>query len=79
MTLFYKELVAKRVPYFTLTQEVVVMLAIIMGERPTDLNGAEWNKHVETLWGICERCWRKNPSERPTIAELSDELVCRIS
>jgi serine/threonine protein kinase len=72
---YIQELIARNVPFFNLTHEPVVMMAIIHGERPTDLNGVQWNEGVELLWGICERCWFINPAERPQISNILEELV----
>ncbi|CCO36475.1 hypothetical protein BN14_10611 [Rhizoctonia solani AG-1 IB] len=53
-----------------------VVTMMILGERPNRPNdhipsGNEW---ADLTWDLLMRCWNQNPTERPTAAEVRDEL-----
>ena len=27
------------------------------------------------MWSICQKCWRKNPNERPSMREILEEML----
>ena len=50
--------------------EVHVMMAIISGELPARPE----NAGIDELWSVCERCWQKNPADRPMMKTIVERL-----
>lgn len=74
------ELFERKVPFHKITNKEVES-KIKSGERPMispkfkDLNKPpNGNRHYTLLVKIAEACWKHNPSERPTFAELKEKL-----
>ena len=50
--------------------EVHVMMAIISGELPARPE----NAGIDELWSVCERCWQRNPADRPMMKTVVERL-----
>ena len=48
--------------------------AIMKGDRPQKLQGAEDLGFTEGLWGITERCWLVKASEQPDAKDILFQL-----
>ncbi|KAJ7586416.1 kinase-like domain-containing protein, partial [Mycena floridula] len=51
--------------------EMAIMIKVLHGERPTRPASSELN---DTVWNCMEDCWKHNPDERPTAAEIVQRL-----
>ena len=49
-----------------------VVLAIVGGKLPTRPNGL--SSELDTLWELCQICWKANPAERPSAVEIEEFL-----
>lgn len=65
-------------PFHTLKHNNKVIEAITGGitpERPSE--GEERVRDFDFLWKLCEQCWARNPTDRPTMEKNLDRLeVC---
>ena len=57
-------------PPFSRFKEYVVVRKILDGERPERPQGAQGAWFTDGIWGVLERCWKPQPSER-----ISAEIV----
>lgn len=51
---------------FARTKPPVVILKVMEGERPEKPQGEEGRLFTEDIWSVLERCWRPEPSDRPS-------------
>ena len=54
-------------PFHDRTDTAAVVTVITTDERPSRPGHQQLS---DQLWEMIERCWRKNPSERPAIREV---------
>lgn len=55
--------------------EVQVMFTIVSGEHPLFPEGYKsWDDSRQSLWDLCTRCWEHEPRNRPTMAEVADDI-----
>ena len=62
------------IPFAHIISDMVVMLAIIKGEKPKpppDIIAASSQR--QHLWKICSQCWNANATKRPSMREI---VVC---
>lgn len=64
------EILAGNVPFVTINKSVDVKKKVLEGLRPP----LSFDQCPEKLKKLIERCWDKNPSRRPTFAEICAEL-----
>ncbi|EJD54190.1 kinase-like protein [Auricularia subglabra TFB-10046 SS5] len=57
-------------PWPTIEHDVALIIKIIDGEVPPRQNGLL----NDALWGICERCWRRDPHTRPPVGRIHELL-----
>jgi len=51
------------------------MLAIASGQLPAEPEGIKARQILDQrLWELCNRCWRKYPSLRPSMRELLEDI-----
>ncbi|KLO08492.1 hypothetical protein SCHPADRAFT_944406 [Schizopora paradoxa] len=67
------ELLTKTVPFDYLKHNIHVVLAITSNRLPSQPTSLD-DKDGQLLWSLCERCWSKNPRDRPDIAWISTHL-----
>ncbi|TDL16901.1 kinase-like protein [Rickenella mellea] len=76
MTTF--EILSRQVPYAQHKYEGPIMLAIVNGELPhapiqtRNSKSQTWRQGL--LWRLCKRCWKRVPTERPSMYELLEEI-----
>jgi len=52
-----------------------VIFAIASGQLPVEPEGINVRQILDQrLWELCNRCWRKNPSLRPSMKELLEVI-----
>ncbi|KLO11196.1 kinase-like protein [Schizopora paradoxa] len=66
------ELLSWKKPYYTQTQDTLVVIAINNGARPTKPEEGSSSAVFDHLWSLAQICWHTDPSARPhTISLLS--------
>ncbi|KAF9644609.1 kinase-like protein [Thelephora ganbajun] len=61
------EIFSGRVPFYDRTDTAAVVTVITTDERPSR---PAHQQLFDQLWEMMETCWRKDPSQRPTIVEV---------
>jgi len=51
---------------FGLTRTSVVIWKVLEGHRPEKPQGNDGKLFVDPIWGALERCWKPQPSDRPS-------------
>lgn len=71
-----QELLSCQKPYYDTTNELHVLNVIVLGDKPKfpGVFHASWEPYKDMLLEICQRCWVDNPSERPSIEKLCDDV-----
>ena len=59
------------VPYHHAHSDVLVMVRIVSGELPDHMH---YKAVPQCVWDILLRCWAKDPTKRPTMDELKNDL-----
>ena len=65
-------------PFHEFTNEIHVLMAIAAGKLPVKPE-RPGNMKLDTLWSVWERCWARNPADRPTMGDVLDELLYDVS
>ncbi|KAJ7139295.1 kinase-like domain-containing protein [Mycena epipterygia] len=65
------EILTGTVPFFDLAQEMAVAINVIDGHRPSRPETVSW----DNLWVLIEDCWKQEPDQRPTMAEILQRLT----
>ena len=60
------EVLSGRAP-FSRRHDLVIIGAIIKGERPRRPRGEEGTWFSDCIWSVLERCWEPSPGDRPSI------------
>ena len=60
------EVLSGQVP-FAQYRKYAVVAKVLKGERPKRPQGVRGNWFTDDVWGILERCWTPEPSDRPRI------------
>ncbi|KAI5119294.1 hypothetical protein M0805_008209 [Coniferiporia weirii] len=69
------ETLTETVPYSRIPRDVQVLIRIVQGELPTrPQSRGEWPPYKETLWELCESCWDKVPTKRPSVSDIVSKL-----
>lgn len=68
-----QELLTKSVPYSDMG-EYQVILHIAKGDSPLPENIDQSPAIERDLWSVCQECWIKEPSMRPTMMEIMSKL-----
>jgi len=63
------EVLSGRIP-FSRHHDLVVIVAIVKGERPGRPRGEEGMWFTDGVWSAIERCWKADPGDRPTIKDV---------
>lgn len=69
-----QELFTGKRPFFHLTQDLQVTLAIVNGQIPSPPQSLE-AMDDRLLWGICQLCWDPSPSGRPCMQLILNGLT----
>ncbi|EJD00428.1 kinase-like protein [Fomitiporia mediterranea MF3/22] len=67
------ELLSGRKPYYDCDNVIPIISQGTKPKFPGVLHEV-WTVYVDTLWRVCNNCWRIKPSERPTVQNLIDEI-----
>ena len=67
------EVLSGRVP-FSRHHGPAIIGAIIKGERPGRPRGERGTWFTDGIWGTLERCWKPDPSDRPSIEDVLQHL-----
>ena len=66
------EVLSGRTP-FAPTRGPVVVCKVLEGERPERPQGDEGKPFTDVMWSVLERCWKPQPSDRPSAKTV---LLC---
>jgi len=61
------EVLSGSVPFVRYRESAVVKFKVLRGERPERPQGVEGDWFTDEVWSILERCWKHEPSDRPSI------------
>ena len=67
------EVLSGRAP-FSRRHDLVIIGAIIKGERPRRPRGEEGMWFTDGIWNVLERCWEPSPGDRPNIEVVLEVL-----
>lgn len=73
---FPVQILTGRLPFYNCPSDYQVMLNIGTGVIPARKDYPELPEDNK-FWDILESCWKPDPEERPTMAELKD-LICEL-
>jgi hypothetical protein len=62
----------QKVPYWKIEDGNQVKDLVTSGKGPSEIKQPE--KCSNQIWGITEKCWLQNPSDRPTFLQLLQKL-----
>ncbi|KAG6827695.1 hypothetical protein H0H93_015420, partial [Arthromyces matolae] len=72
------EIFAGQVPFTHITRNSTVIYKVLSGERPSrpTSNSLSWNVWglTEGIWSMMELCWNADPTKRPTIEAVIEQL-----
>jgi len=71
MTIY--EVLSVQVPFAQYNRAILVLRDVLDDKRPSRPEGTQREWFTDELWEMLERCWRRQPSDRPS---LSDILEC---
>ncbi|KIO21280.1 hypothetical protein M407DRAFT_245524 [Tulasnella calospora MUT 4182] len=71
--MFILEVMTNKPPFFKISREAMVLVAITNGDVPATEDYPELPT-VDPLWDIMRECWAQEPTERPTMVEVLDKL-----
>jgi len=60
------EVLSGSIPFARYSKYVTIS-RVLRGERPERPQGVEGNCFTDEVWSITERCWKHQPSDRPSI------------
>lgn len=60
------EVLSGRIPFYQFSSSAAIS-KVSRGERPERPQGAEGRWFTGEVWDILERCWKPDPSDRPSI------------
>ena len=70
----YHQVLCGEVPYWEITNEAGVMLAITRGDRPQKPEAMENLGFTNQLWELVEQCWSADTSARPDVRTILSHL-----
>jgi len=65
-----KQVLCGKAPYEDLASPAMVVVEVAKGTRPKKPEDAASFGFTDELWGILERCWLADGSERPTLGAV---------
>lgn len=65
-----------RVPFYNYTNDIWITVAISQGRTPARKDYPELPEDNK-FWEVLEGCWRADPSERPSMAQLAPAICKR--
>ncbi|KAF9642812.1 kinase-like protein [Thelephora ganbajun] len=68
------EVLSGQVPFTRDCSDLMVMKKVIEGEHPGGPSGAEGAWFTDGLWGMLERCWSAQPTDRLAIEAVLEHL-----
>ena len=71
---FTQEIISQKLPFYHL-EEFSVLAEILVGNLPKRPTVWIISRTVNRLWGVCLRCWAKDPADRPTATQIVQTLV----
>lgn len=75
--LLYNQVMSRRNPYYHISSTIEILRAILQGELPIRPEGddvLEVDKIDDDMWGLMNRCWAREPGDRPTADQIVEEL-----
>ena len=67
------EVLSGQVPFYQRNGPAVI-LKVLGGEQPERPQGMQGAWFTDELWGLLERCWKRQPHDRPSIKTLLEYL-----
>lgn len=67
----------RRDPYYHISGGVATLRAVLDGKlpiRPKGGGASQVDKIDDDMWSLMERCWAREPGDRPTADEIVEEL-----
>ncbi len=77
---YLQELITGGIPYSYIQYNFRVVLKIAKGELPSEpsFTGSSSDVALRSyMWSICNRCWIKDPKQRPSIAKVLEDMERR--
>lgn len=71
VSLTFEQVFTGHVPFHDIHNDMAVSLKIIRGERPSRPDVADLDNN---MWNSIEDCWKADPKERPTAAQIVQRL-----
>jgi len=72
--LAYHQVLCGKTPYWEITNEAAVMLAIPRGDRPHKPEAVENLGFTNQLWELVEQCWSADTGARPDVRTVLSHL-----
>ncbi|KAJ7767657.1 kinase-like domain-containing protein [Mycena metata] len=69
------EILTEKVPFYEIKNEMVVMLEVLKGIRPTRTAPCMGTAQLDSLWGLLQGCWEEKPKIRPTASQIVEHFV----
>ncbi|KAJ7176798.1 kinase-like domain-containing protein [Mycena filopes] len=69
------EILTGNVPFHTEKNDMVVMLQVLEGVRPTQPAACSGTRQLNSVWKLLESCWEADPQMRPTAGQIVERLV----
>jgi len=70
------EIFSDQVPFFESPHDVLIILGVVQGKRPTrplhDLSGKRG--FSDEVWDLIEACWAQDPAQRPTAEQVVERI-----
>jgi serine/threonine protein kinase len=69
------EIMAEKVPFYDLPNDMTVMYKVLEGKRP--LRPMSWSgtRALDNVWGLMENCWEEKAEMRPTASQIVERLI----
>ena len=64
------EVLSERRPFYLWSDNMIIVLKILRGDRPERPEGAEGWWFTDDIWEVLRCCWMPQPGDRPSIKEI---------
>jgi serine/threonine protein kinase len=73
------QLITDKAPFYKIKSPGKVVIEVAKGKRPAPQDYPDCRYLNDPLWALFERCWQDDPSQRPTIDAVVNEMEIIIS